>query len=117
LRECAIQPPARAQGGDEEAFACFFRAVQPVLLGYPRVIAAGKARAYGTTKAPANAKARGAATAHGGIQAHTNPTPHSTRCRTLSRLIQPVREVARLRALASATTVWSISHGTGSRWL
>jgi RNA polymerase sigma-70 factor (ECF subfamily) len=30
---------AGAQGGDEEAFASLFRAVQPVLLGYLRVIA------------------------------------------------------------------------------
>lgn len=30
---------AGAQGGDEEAFACLFRAVQPALLGYLRVIA------------------------------------------------------------------------------
>ena len=30
---------ADAQGGNEEAFACLFRAVQPVLLGYLRVIA------------------------------------------------------------------------------
>jgi DNA-directed RNA polymerase specialized sigma24 family protein len=29
----------RAQDGDEEAFACLFRAVQPALLGYLRVIA------------------------------------------------------------------------------
>ncbi|HEY2312044.1 MAG TPA: RNA polymerase sigma factor [Streptosporangiaceae bacterium] len=34
---------ADAQGGDEEAFACLFRAVQPVLLGYLRVIAADAA--------------------------------------------------------------------------
>lgn len=31
---------ADAQGGDEAAFACLFRAVQPVLLGYLRVLAA-----------------------------------------------------------------------------
>ena len=30
---------AASKGGDEEAFACLFRAVQPVLLGYLRVIA------------------------------------------------------------------------------
>jgi len=30
---------AGAQGGDEAAFACLFRAVQPALLGYLRVIA------------------------------------------------------------------------------
>ena len=34
---------ARAQDGDEEAFACLFRAVQPALLGYLRVIAPGGA--------------------------------------------------------------------------
>ncbi len=34
---------AEAQDGDEEAFACLFRAVQPVLLGYLRVIAAPEA--------------------------------------------------------------------------
>jgi len=34
---------AAAQGGDEEAFACLFRAVQPALLGYLRVIAADAA--------------------------------------------------------------------------
>ena len=30
---------ARAQGGDESAFACIFRDVQPALLRYLRVIA------------------------------------------------------------------------------
>jgi RNA polymerase sigma-70 factor (ECF subfamily) len=30
---------AEAQGGDEEAFACLHRAVQPALLGYLRVLA------------------------------------------------------------------------------
>jgi RNA polymerase sigma-70 factor (ECF subfamily) len=34
---------ARAQDGDEEAFACLFRDVQPGLLGYLRVIAPGGA--------------------------------------------------------------------------
>ncbi len=34
---------AEAQDGDEAAFACLFRAVQPVLLGYLRVVAAGAA--------------------------------------------------------------------------
>lgn len=34
---------AGAQAGDEEAFACLFRGVQPALLGYLRVIAADAA--------------------------------------------------------------------------
>jgi RNA polymerase sigma-70 factor (ECF subfamily) len=34
---------ASAQAGDEEAFACLFRGVQPALLGYLRVIAADAA--------------------------------------------------------------------------